>query len=476
MRPFLLGFFVAIVAMIAALGSWRLAHHQPFFPARIHSARHLPPTVSQGSQPHSAPPKKSSRLATATPTPKEIATAIIPNKRMATAQLFNGIDFHATLETAKGSTTVATRDNPASYELRMNLKVAVPHANAELASLTTFNPFLPTVLPSLTAMLAKSRVSPFFDELYRFKVERVERSLTRLDDLLSRHNFYDCETVLDLEAPTTKRHAILIQTDMDVDMDGSDGDRIAPTGTWTNFQPTTSYRWRKKTDFPNPYLADAEQKLARALQHSGTSRTANREAASLRDLIYQLKKYSFLIGATDPYVVLPVAMITRSQPPYKPSIGDYCVVIYKNMLYPAIVGDAGPSFKAGEASLRICREISPSATPYNRPVEDPKITYLVFPGTAEKPFGTPNLEHWRARCEQLLNELGGYKGTLFTWTDLTKPVPTPTPLPTPTPTPSSTPKASPTPLTTGSASSPTPTPAAASSPLASSVRPSPSAK
>jgi hypothetical protein len=48
---------------------------------------------------------------------------------------------------------------------------------------------------------------------------------------------------------------------MDVDADGSDSDRLpAGTGAPTNFKPATSYRWEKKTDTPNPYLAATEQR------------------------------------------------------------------------------------------------------------------------------------------------------------------------------------------------------------------------
>ena len=44
---------------------------------------------------------------------------------------------------------------------------------------------------------------------------------------------------------------------------------------------------------------------------------------------------------------------------FSPSIGDYAAVIYNGKIYPAIVGDAGPSNKVGEASARICKELNP---------------------------------------------------------------------------------------------------------------------
>ena len=106
------------------------------------------------------------------------------------------------------------------------------------------------------------------------------------------------------------------------------------------------------------------------------------------------------------------------------------------------MGDVGPGDKVGEASLRIAKEINPLATPYNRPVSDLKVTYLIFPGTADKPFGPPDLEKIRARCEKLVEEMGGATVALHQWENL---IPTPTPTPSPTPTPEPSPSASPSP-------------------------------
>ncbi len=100
-------------------------------------------------------------------------------------------------------------------------------------------------------MLTPDSVSPFFKELYETKLKNLREDLGRLDQLLSRHNFYDCQTVLQLRHPETKRRAVLLQADMDVDADGSDADRLpAGSGTSPNFQPVTSYRWPKKSAIP----------------------------------------------------------------------------------------------------------------------------------------------------------------------------------------------------------------------------------
>jgi hypothetical protein len=85
----------------------------------------------------------------------------------------------------------------------------------------------------------------------------------------------------------------------------------------------------------------------------------------------------------------------------------------------------------GEASLRICKEVLPTASGSQRAENDLKVTYLVFPGTRERPFGPPELEKWRTRCETLLTELGGFGGELFKWEDLSKPPPPPPATPAP---------------------------------------------
>ncbi|MEZ5302405.1 MAG: hypothetical protein R3F11_17490 [Verrucomicrobiales bacterium] len=55
----------------------------------------------------------------------------------------------------------------------------------------------------------------------------MKTNLTRLNRVLSRHNFYDCETILELTHPDSKQPVLLMQGEMDVVSDGSDGDRMA---------------------------------------------------------------------------------------------------------------------------------------------------------------------------------------------------------------------------------------------------------
>ena len=403
------------------------------------------------------------------PTPTPWRTPLVAGRRD-TAKLWNGITIHAEVDPTSGADATAERTDPQSYVLDLKLKVRVPTANRTVDELAKVTPELPRLLPNLGQIIEPDPVSPLFQELYEVKLQRLREDLVRLDQLLSRHNFYDCQTILRLRHPETRRHALLLQAEMDVDADGSDSDRLPEIdGSSANFKPFTSYRWKKKTSAPNPFLAPAEEKLRRyeaEFLQKGLTPERNRDLRAgiqrMKAEVDSLKRYSFLIGATDPYIVLP-GIFLQSKDSGK--VGDYAVVVYGDQLYPAIVGDVGPSDKVGEASLRIAKEISAAATPYNRPVSDLRVSYLIFPGTAETPFGPPDLEKIHARCEKLVQELGGASTPLYRWANLS-PTPTPTPSPTPSLSPTATPSPneSPTPMVSPTFAFPTPSPTPSASP------------
>jgi Fungal chitosanase of glycosyl hydrolase group 75 len=367
--------------------------------------------------------------------------------RLDTARLFSGITVHAEVDPIPGGAASDERADPQSYVLDLKLHTRVPAPNATIEELAKVSPELPRLLPGLAAMLKPDSVSPFFKELYDTKLKTLRENLARLDQLLSRHNFYDCQTVLQLRHPESHRRVVLLQADMDVDADGSDADRLpAGSGASPNFKPSTSFRWPKKSALPNPYLPPLEDKLKRSegeLSVKGTAPERKRELKSaiwqVRDAIESLKRYSFLIAATDPYIVLPSGLSKADGG----KVGDYAVVVFGDRIFPALVGDIGPSDKAGEASLRIAKEINVLATANNRPVSDLKVTYLIFPGTAETHLGPPDLEKLQARCETLVKEIGGASVPLHHWENIIPPLPSPTPPPTPAPTPSATPASTP---------------------------------
>ena len=381
--------------------------------------------------------------ATRSPGPTPTRPPVISG-RLDTAKLFNGITLHATVETPPGADATTERVDPQSYVVDLKLQARLPSPNKTIEDLAKISPQLPTLLPGLSAMLSPDPVSPLYAQLYQTKVKMLQENLARLDLLLSRHNFYDCQTVLQLQHPQSHRKALLLQADMDVDADGSDADRIPiGNGATANFKPFTSYRWPKKTPAPNPYLTAVEDRLKRAeAEYALKTTTPERKRelrtglTQLRDQMTALTKFSFLIGATDPYIVVPGAF-ARGRDGAK--VGDYAVVVFATVVYPAIVGDIGPNDKVGEASLRIAKEINPLATPNNRPVSDLKVTYLIFPGTADAPFGPPDLDKIQARCQKFVDEIGGATVPLHHWANIIPPPPTPTPTPSPSPTSTSSP-------------------------------------
>ena len=412
-------------------------------------------------------PTEISETPTPTPAPTATRPPVITGK-FDTAKLFSGITLRSTVETTPGADATTERNDPESYVLDLRLLARIPSPNKTIEELAKINPQLPTVLPGLNSMLSADPVSPLFGQLYDTKIKMLRENLSRLDLLLSRHNFFDCQTILQLQHPETHRKALLLQADMDVDADGSDSDRLpAGTGAPTNFKPATSYRWEKKTDTSNPYLAATDQRLKRAEDEFALASTPAARKRDLRNAIAELraeigtlKKFSFLIGATDPFIVVPGAF-TRGPDPVK--VGDYAVVVYGDAIYPAIVGDIGPNDKVGEASLRIAKEINVLATAYNRPVSDLKVSYIIFPGTAEKPFGPPDLDKIHARSEALVKEIGGASVPLHRWENIIPP-PTPSPTPSPSPSPSPTASGTPSPLPSPTFAFPVSSPAETTSP------------
>ena len=372
---------------------------------------------------------ESAEIRPQTPSPPKLPS--IPFKKLETARLFSGIQLNTEVQAEFGSTTTTERETPGSYELNLSLRVRVPRPHRNLSELSRLNPSIPSLLPGLESLLEHAQLSPVFEELYQRKVASVQSSLARLDQLLSRHNFFDTETILELQHPTTLRRALLVQADMDVDTDGSDGDRSPSIeGVSSTFQPFTSYRWNKTGNRPNPFLSvwekklrDCEKELSSSALSGARKKELNELQGTLKTELTDLKTKSFLVGNLDPYVVLPLPMVSKREGAPVAQIGDFCVVLHGSRLFPAIVGDAGPSMKSGEASLRLCREISQKSGSGSRAESDLKVTYLVFPGTAEQPREAPNFERWWYRCDALLQELGGYCGELFFFEDPSRPQP-----------------------------------------------------
>jgi hypothetical protein len=376
------------------------------------------------------------------PAPVEATLGLLTDVR----QLRSGIPFKTEVLVEKGGIASRERKEAESYAASYQLRVKVPAAAKSLAELEESNADLSKMLPGLPKLLEKAEVSSWFTKLYNNKTAAVRKEAHTLNELLTKHNFYDCETILHLRSEQGRR-VFFMQAEMDVVSDGSDGDRL-PTMpdeivNSTHYQPFTSYGWAKRTRTPNPMVAGWEKRVVNGEKELNAPGTTAERKKWLRDRIAYLKRgiadlkgRSFLIAEYDPFIVIPVNLLTASGDPYAPKVGDYAVVFYGKKLYPCIVGDGGPTFKVGEASLRMARELNPRASPYSRPVSDLTVSYVVFPGSREAERGPPDYEKWRQRCHELLNEIGGLgEGyELHLWQDLLPKVEPPAPEPGPGPT------------------------------------------
>lgn len=369
--------------------------------------------------------------------PQESGTPVEPELGSLTdvRKLRSGIPFKTEVKIEKGGIASKERVNESSYTASYQLSLRLPSPAKTLAELETSNPGLSKILPGLPPLLEKAQVSQWFGKIYENKAIRVRRDANTLNELLTKHNIYDCETILNLTA-ANGRKVFFMQAEMDVVSDGSDGDRLPAMPdeivNSTHYQPFTSYGWPKKSSTPNPMVAGWERRIEAAQKELAAAATTDLRKNWLRgrikDLklgIDDLKGRSFLIAEYDPFIVIPVNLLS-SNDSFAPKVGDYAVVVYDKKIYPAIVGDGGPPFKVGEASLRMAKEINPKSSPYSRPVSDLKVSYIAFPGSRATEKGPPDYEKWRQRCHELLGEIGGVGEDyqLHQWQDLLpKPAP-----------------------------------------------------
>lgn len=333
-------------------------------------------------------------------------------------------------------TAVTLRHKGRSFIHRV--EYAQPAATTTAAQLTTINPHLPKILPDFGRLMESAAVSSRYAELYALKLKVLRRG-----EELTPHNYFDCETVLRLSHPDTGRKVLLLQADMDVVTDGSDPGRapgladydLARSSDW--FLPETAYSWHRPGGAPNPFLTyypDALAKLQTLRSQLEAEAKADRGVIwrellkSCDDQIYRIKERGlhnytktnlnerrFLLADRDPFVVLPVPWINKGAA-WSPKMGDYAAVIYQDRIYPAILGDAGPAHKVGEASLRLARALNPKANGKTRAVSALAVTYLFFPRTATK-AKEPDLALWHRKVAALLQEIGGLgeNVTLHQW-------------------------------------------------------------
>ena len=344
----------------------------------------------------------------------------LPREKYEVLKMANGAVVEAQVE-SNTSTNCAliTATIPQDYRLQLTLHVAIPKPATTLCELAAATPELPQALPNLEEMISSSpqgekEASPFFKKLFENKTKALQHQLSFLGQLFPRESLYDCQTILALTNKKNGARALLVQAIMNVNADGSDGDRNIPLEKLSAcYQPQTNYRWPKTTSHPNPNLYEVEEQLAQA-QLSVTNgalpldqkNKLQEQIISKQQMITELQHWSFLIGSADPFIVLPKFMLDQKNNE-SAAVGDYAVVLYQNKLYPAIVGDIGPSSKIGEASLRLCRAIDPRSGADHRPISSPHVSYFIFPKSADDSMSAPNYTHWSERCHQLWNALGG---------------------------------------------------------------------
>jgi hypothetical protein len=178
--------------------------------------------LSACKPPRYQPPPTPAPIVTATPSvtptplPTPTPTPTIPRKTLDVSQLFNGITLFSKFETPQSEKPASVERNADdSYKIQITFTANLPNPSRTLEELADNDPTLAEVLSQLTRLVDTARVSPYFAKLYENKIEHLRERLNRLDLLFSRHNFYDCETILELQHPDTGRKALLMQGDMD---------------------------------------------------------------------------------------------------------------------------------------------------------------------------------------------------------------------------------------------------------------------
>ncbi len=344
---------------------------------------------------------------------------------VAASAQFTGIPDQEIIQSKKKTSSL--RAGESSYIQKM--EIVRPRAAKTADELASINPKLLTLLPGFRQLMKSAEVSSRFAELYDRKIYLIKRG-----DYPTSHNFFDCETILRLEHPKTGRKVLLLQADMDVVTDGSDPGRaskledydLARSSDW--YLPETSYSWGLRSGSEkNPFLdyypaavAELPKMRAEVLEKAEKDKGIiwREILKAYDDQIYRMKARGmgsgtreglssrrYLLATRDPFVVLPAPWVNKSAE-WSPQTGDYAAVIYQGTIYPAVLGDAGPKDKVGEASLRLARKLNPKANGKTRAISDVSVTYLFFPKT-RSPFKEPDLKLWRDKVAGYLKEIGG---------------------------------------------------------------------
>ena len=313
---------------------------------------------------------------------------------------------------------------PAYLEMTQIATIVRPKALTQAHELEKLNPGLMQALPGLRDLLGKATVSPKFKRLYDGKIDAA-----RSGSFMSAQSYFDCATVLDVKHETTGRRVMLFQSDMDTDTDGTDPVRRSALKDYDDarlsrtFQPLLSYSWNRSDEGgpANPFLKYYSDTLERL---RGVQKQVNSFAEADHGPVWQdVKKHvdeqigtlerrskyyrsdlisrRSLIASLDPFIVSPQTWLDPQVGP-----GDFVAVVHAGKIYPCIIGDTGPTTKAGEASQRLAQALNPKASGKVSAVTTPAVTYIVFPGTRGAK-GVPDLARYEKEVSRLLGEIGG---------------------------------------------------------------------
>ncbi|MCB1277426.1 glycoside hydrolase family 75 protein [Prosthecobacter sp.] len=297
------------------------------------------------------------------------------------------------------------------------------------ADLEQLNPGLSNAWPKLSELLHSAVVSPKFKAFYDAKISAVAEG-----ESMSTKHYFDCATVLHLTDAATGRCAVLFQSDMDVDTDGTDPVRLPRLEDYDDarisrsFQPVLAYSWamRGADKAENPFIRYYSDTLTRLRFFE---QEIAKEAANDHGYIWQgaekyfgdqinsldkkakyydqdLRERRSLVGSLDPFIVVPQTWPDRLKLPFSVQVGDLVAVIYSGNVYPCLIGDTGGDTKAGEASQRLAIAINPKASGRNSAVETVGVTYVIFPKT-RLAMGPPDLSVLHSEVARLLGEMGG---------------------------------------------------------------------
>ncbi len=336
-----------------------------------------------------------------------------------------------------GQSPVSLRKSGSQFA---TISIKRPTAVSNFKELRELNPKLPAALAEIESLVETGTVSKRFELLFDEKAKHIQRqkSLTAL----SNYNYYDCATIMDLAHPETGRKALLIQAGMDVVTDGSDPDRAgdledyhgALSSNW--FQPFTGYVWgraKHKNPFANYYddrireltgLKAEVDKKNRELPIRAWRKVSEVYQEEINHLSRVKSDNSWglsanprsVVAALDPIIVLPRNWFGKNA---AIAHGDYAIVVYEDRVIPTMVAEAGPSYKIGEASLKLAWKINEKASGTQRAAEAFSVSYFIFPGTRKASRSEPVLSEINEKVRALVGEIGGLGdgGKFEAWED-----------------------------------------------------------